>query len=230
MSPFFYIISLYLVHCIPSGYSLRCHICDSFGSSSNCTDAPLEKCSRSEDACVISTTWTGKIFNEMKVTKSCGSSDVCHNIDSNQPICYQTENGWECQLCCQKDGCNSGGNGEAPRPPPYPPVPQPLVERLTATCVPPSDCRSVGQRLLWDDKSSTVLVNEICTSPGSSIQNYHQNYLKREQCNIPSEPGFCVKCCTDDCKNNGSQLQTSHHLLPIVLMTCAFVRWLLASS
>ena len=93
---------------------------------------------------------TGSLYHEMNIVKSCSTSDECPPDNQTAPSCYQDESGWACTACCREDYCNDGANGSAPRPPPYPPMPDPLIQRLTRDCGTPMDyCTTT---LSWSGK------------------------------------------------------------------------------
>ncbi|XP_071792462.1 uncharacterized protein [Asterias amurensis] len=206
------VVLLFWGFCILQGTTLKCHICQSDESQSDCLQTSDEMCQPGQDVCTIQTTWRGDLYNDMNLVKSCGVSSECPGSSHTTSSCQPYEAGWSCTLCCKDNLCNSGANGNVPRPPPYPPIPDPLVRRLTSGCGTTKDnCQTT---LTWSDESRRIQINKQCASQNNILVGNIFQYTA--QCNIPAvDPGYCVTCCLD----NSCMLETTDAAVRPIVFT-----------
>ncbi|XP_071481070.1 uncharacterized protein [Diadema setosum] len=164
----------------------------------------------------------------MTMSRYCGFVSECprESLDRT-PFCNQTEGKLTCTICCKENLCNNGGKGKLLRPPPCPPVPEPLVKRLAENvCEVEEEEQSCSTSLWWTEESTVVNVMAICEESNSTDVSYslvgHTNSCTNDNQN---ETGICITCCADGlCSNAKNQSAT---VFPILL--CLLVRWLMTS-
>ncbi|XP_077997688.1 uncharacterized protein LOC144450824 isoform X2 [Glandiceps talaboti] len=175
-----------------SVFGLKCHHCveNVENNDGGCNNASLVECTEEQDKCLTLTTWPDDGPHEMTLAKSCTINTECRGSENTYtPTCYPTEEGWACVYCCPGDGCNQGGSGSLPRPPPIPPVPEPLVQRMTGDCGKNSE--ACATTVSWSDADNAVSINKFCSKP---VKEDYADTGSSEHC----ENQFCVSCCISE--------------------------------
>lgn len=224
-------LSALVVHVLalsPSIGALSCYKCD---TESSCQSPEQKTCDDDFDACVLKTTWKGDLYMETAVYRYCGFASECPRTSPDRtPFCNQTEDILTCTMCCQdEDYCNNGGEGKILRPPPYPPVPTPLVKRLAENvCTPEGEAPTCSTSMSWTEESSVVNVVAVCGEPATNDVPYTLT-SSVDTCtnNNEDDTGLCVTCCSDG-KCSGST-STSQSAISLLVLACSLVRWLVTS-
>lgn len=195
-SIFLWLTNVLLTFCSPLVYSLYCHHCGDSPDDPCNESKTIRHCPKSMDLCSLQATWSGDLYNEMSIIKSCMNSTLCPNgsAESGESSCLRTHKGLTCTMCCKGDGCNNGEYGEIPRPPPKPPIPQTLVNRLI------SPCEDIGTNcettVTWSDYDQRLQVKKQCQKENPSyVDEDLIPYSISEECNVDSDDIFCVDCC-----------------------------------
>ncbi|XP_002733566.1 uncharacterized protein LOC100369512 [Saccoglossus kowalevskii] len=181
-----------LVLCDDRVLALRCQHCIESNNDQGCNNTHSVVCTTQQDVCMIMTTWIDTP-NSMQLSKSCSHTEECKGSEQNKsPTCYQTQDGWACVFCCHGDDCNNGGVGVIPRPPPIPPVPEPLIDRLDGDCG--DNSRACAVALTWSEPESLVTINKFCSQPSNDVITEHFE----SSCDKEDSPDFCVSCCISE--------------------------------
>ncbi|PIK59526.1 hypothetical protein BSL78_03598 [Apostichopus japonicus] len=187
-------------------YCLHCYHCGSAPDDPCNESKSLVHCPKKMDSCSLEAMWFGDLDSEMTLVRSCLPSTECPDVSAQNgnSYCVRTQKGLTCSMCCSEDGCNNGGNGGILRPPPKPPVPQTLVNRLLSTCTDiGTDCETT---VTWADfPDQRLQVRKECMKESDSLDHSRLTpySTSKSQCNVKSDDTFCVGCCAgDDCSHS----------------------------
>ncbi|XP_070571040.1 uncharacterized protein [Ptychodera flava] len=186
--------------------SLKCHHCVEVNDSGDCSNAALVECTDEQDMCRTVVSWPDNGSSEMTLVKSCSNSSECRESDeTGTPTCYPSAQGWVCVYCCRDNICNQGGVGRVVRPPPIPPVPEPLVQRLAGDCG--RNSRFCATSITWSDAENFVSINKFCSQPET------EDYAVAETstlCDEEENPDFCVSCCISEMNTCFSNINSAN--------------------